>query len=108
MILQVANILTIRCSLVEMMEESAVKYLTEAIVPKTECVTKLITKTDKAQHIRRLSNVWSQNFRAEVKETQKRQRTRKFKRYALVGLATLSGGAILGLTGGLAAPLIGK
>ncbi len=42
-----------------------------------------------------------------MKETQKRQRTRKFKRYALVGLATLSGGAILGLTGGLAAPLIG-
>jgi len=50
-----------------------------------------------------LSNV----YRKEVKETQKRQRNRKIKRYALVGLATLSGGAILGLTGGLAAPLIG-
>lgn len=45
--------------------------------------------------------------REDEKETQKRQKTRKYKRYALVGLATLGGGAILGLTGGLAAPLIG-
>jgi hypothetical protein len=46
------------------------------------------------------------NFSDE--ETLKRQRNRKYKRYALVGLATLGGGALLGLTGGLAAPLIGK
>ncbi|XP_065343645.1 transmembrane and coiled-coil domain-containing protein 4-like [Cloeon dipterum] len=37
----------------------------------------------------------------------KRQRRRKFKRYALISLATVGGGALLGLTGGLAAPLIG-
>lgn len=36
MILVVAKSLDIRSSLVEMMEESAVKYLTETIVPKTE------------------------------------------------------------------------
>jgi hypothetical protein len=47
------------------------------------------------------------NFREEEKETKKRKRNRKFKRWGLVGLATLGGGAILGLTGGLAAPLIG-
>lgn len=45
--------------------------------------------------------------REEAKESQKRMRNRKIKRYALVGLATLGGGAVLGLTGGLAAPLIG-
>ncbi|XP_059481329.1 transmembrane and coiled-coil domain-containing protein 4-like [Neocloeon triangulifer] len=37
----------------------------------------------------------------------RRQRTRKIKRYALIGLATVGGGALIGLTGGLAAPLIG-
>lgn len=36
MILGVAKYLSIRSPLVEMMEESAVKYLTETIVPKTE------------------------------------------------------------------------
>ncbi len=47
-------------------------------------------------------------FREEANEIRKRTRNRKIKRYALVGLATLGGGAVLGLTGGLAAPLIGK
>lgn len=30
----------------------------------------------------------------------------KTKRYALIGLATVGGGALIGVTGGLAAPLI--
>lgn len=34
-------------------------------------------------------------------------RNRKIKRYAVIGLATIGGGALLGLTGGFAAPLIG-
>jgi hypothetical protein len=47
-------------------------------------------------------------FRDEKKELGRRQRKKKIKRYALIGLATLGGGAVLGLTGGLAAaPLIG-
>lgn len=47
-------------------------------------------------------------FRDEKKELAQRQHTKKIKRYALIGLATLGGGAVLGLTGGLAAaPLIG-
>jgi hypothetical protein len=36
MILMISKYLDIRPSLVDMMEESAVKFLTEAIVPKTE------------------------------------------------------------------------
>lgn len=32
----------------------------------------------------------------------------KVKRYAMIGLAGIGGGALIGVTGGLAAPLIGK
>lgn len=32
---------------------------------------------------------------------------RKIKRYATVGIATVAGGTLIGLTGGLAAPLLG-
>jgi hypothetical protein len=39
MILGVARYLYIRSSLVEMMEESAVKFLTETTVPKTEYIS---------------------------------------------------------------------
>lgn len=42
----------------------------------------------------------------EKKEKAKKARNRKIKRYALIGLATIGGGAIIGLTGGLAAPLV--
>ena len=31
----------------------------------------------------------------------------RYRRYTMIGLATLGGGAVLGLTGGLAAPFIG-
>ncbi|XP_066994229.2 transmembrane and coiled-coil domain-containing protein 4 [Anabrus simplex] len=43
----------------------------------------------------------------QQKEVDKRQRKKRLKRYALIGLATVGGGTLLGLTGGLAAPLIG-
>lgn len=43
----------------------------------------------------------------QQQEMARRQRKKRYKRYALIGLATLGGGAVLGLTGGLAAPLIG-
>ncbi|XP_052226436.1 transmembrane and coiled-coil domain-containing protein 4-like isoform X3 [Dreissena polymorpha] len=42
----------------------------------------------------------------EQKEKEKKARKRKIKRYALIGLATVGGGALIGLTGGLAAPLV--
>ncbi|KFM71036.1 hypothetical protein X975_24495, partial [Stegodyphus mimosarum] len=42
----------------------------------------------------------------EQKANARRKRNKKIKRYLLVGLATLGGGAVLGLTGGLAAPFM--
>ncbi|XP_014112682.1 PREDICTED: transmembrane and coiled-coil domain-containing protein 4 isoform X2 [Pseudopodoces humilis] len=42
---------------------------------------------------------------AEVSR-KKKERRRKLKRYLLIGLATVGGGTAIGLTGGLAAPLV--
>ncbi|NXS10625.1 TMCO4 protein, partial [Neodrepanis coruscans] len=42
---------------------------------------------------------------AEVSRKKKEKR-RKLKRYLLIGLATVGGGTVIGLTGGLAAPLV--
>ncbi|CAG5128179.1 unnamed protein product, partial [Candidula unifasciata] len=39
-------------------------------------------------------------------EKAKKAKRRKYKRYALIGLATIGGGTLIGLTGGLAAPLV--
>ncbi|NXF34037.1 TMCO4 protein, partial [Nyctibius bracteatus] len=36
----------------------------------------------------------------------KKERRKKLKRYLLIGLATVGGGTVIGLTGGLAAPLV--
>uniref|UniRef100_A0A8C8S9F7 Transmembrane and coiled-coil domains 4 n=1 Tax=Pelusios castaneus TaxID=367368 RepID=A0A8C8S9F7_9SAUR len=36
----------------------------------------------------------------------KKERKRKLRRYLLIGLATVGGGTVIGLTGGLAAPLV--
>ncbi|XP_076087336.1 transmembrane and coiled-coil domain-containing protein 4-like isoform X2 [Mytilus galloprovincialis] len=44
--------------------------------------------------------------REEETEKKKKSRNSKIKRYALIGIATVSGGALIGLTGGLAAPLV--
>jgi len=49
----------------------------------------------------------SQKDKDEQESARKRVEKRsKMKRYALIGLATAGGGAIIGLTGGLAAPLV--
>ncbi|NWI33224.1 TMCO4 protein, partial [Sula dactylatra] len=42
---------------------------------------------------------------AEVSR-KKKERRKKLKRYLLIGLATVGGGTVIGLTGGLAAPLV--
>ncbi|XP_059178299.1 transmembrane and coiled-coil domain-containing protein 4-like [Physella acuta] len=42
----------------------------------------------------------------EKLEKKKKAKRRKIKRFALIGLATLGGGTLIGLTGGLAAPLV--
>ncbi|XP_011301607.1 transmembrane and coiled-coil domain-containing protein 4-like isoform X2 [Fopius arisanus] len=43
----------------------------------------------------------------EQRASDRRRKIKKIKRYASVGIATLAGGTLIGLTGGLAAPLIG-
>ncbi|KAK3854970.1 hypothetical protein Pcinc_038594 [Petrolisthes cinctipes] len=43
----------------------------------------------------------------EEREQEKKLKYKKLKRYTAIGLATIGGGAVLGLTGGLAAPFIG-
>ena len=53
--------------------------------------------------------MWSKNFnifRTAEESRKKQEKKQKLKRYALIGLATAGGGAIIGLTGGLAAPLV--
>ncbi|XP_074654422.1 transmembrane and coiled-coil domain-containing protein 4-like [Tubulanus polymorphus] len=42
----------------------------------------------------------------ELKEKKKAESKRKRKRYFMIGLATIGGGTLIGLTGGLAAPLV--
>ncbi|XP_056589269.1 transmembrane and coiled-coil domain-containing protein 4-like [Triplophysa dalaica] len=42
----------------------------------------------------------------ESSRRQKKERGRKFRRYLLIGLATVGGGTVIGVTGGLAAPLV--
>uniref|UniRef100_A0A671QXG1 Transmembrane and coiled-coil domain-containing protein 4-like n=1 Tax=Sinocyclocheilus anshuiensis TaxID=1608454 RepID=A0A671QXG1_9TELE len=42
----------------------------------------------------------------EESERQKKERGRKLRRYLLIGLATVGGGTVIGVTGGLAAPLV--
>lgn len=80
LITHVTCCLAVSVDLLEMYEESVLEYLTMEQNPVTE---------------------------EEEREMSKRKRYQKIKRYTAVGLATLGGGAILGLTGGLAAPLIG-
>ncbi|CAG0882904.1 unnamed protein product [Darwinula stevensoni] len=66
--------------MVELYEESLVEFLSEDHEEKSE---------------------------EEKKLDAKKLQRQKLKRYALIGLATVSGGALVGLSGGLAAPLIG-
>ncbi|KAM9343209.1 transmembrane and coiled-coil domain-containing protein 4 [Pholidichthys leucotaenia] len=42
----------------------------------------------------------------ESSRRRKRERGRKLRRYLLIGLATVGGGTVIGVTGGLAAPLV--
>lgn len=46
------------------------------------------------------------SFREEELQ-QKRSVRRKVKKYAFIGAASVGGGVLLGLTGGLVAPLVG-
>ncbi|XP_015925330.1 transmembrane and coiled-coil domain-containing protein 4 isoform X2 [Parasteatoda tepidariorum] len=79
LILHVAWLLRVALPLVEIYEESVVDMLSREVQEMSE---------------------------DEKKANAKRQRNKKIKRYLLVGMATIGGGAVLGLTGGLAAPFM--
>ncbi|KAL0603243.1 Transmembrane and coiled-coil domain-containing protein 4 [Plecturocebus cupreus] len=51
---------------------------------------------------------WSQTPDLKMAEAsrKKKENRRKWKRYLLIGLATVGGGTVIGVTGGLAAPLV--
>lgn len=79
LICYVAWVLRVNMDLVETYEDSVIDFLTEELHEETE---------------------------EEKKESLRRQRNRKAKRFFMIGLATVGGGALLGLTGGLAAPFM--
>ncbi|XP_015784542.1 transmembrane and coiled-coil domain-containing protein 4 isoform X2 [Tetranychus urticae] len=79
LVLYIANILGVPVQLVELFEESLIEMLTNDVPPESE---------------------------EDAKEKVKRRRNKKIKRYFMIGLAGLGGGAIIGLTGGLAAPFV--
>ncbi|KAF8777697.1 Transmembrane and coiled-coil like protein [Argiope bruennichi] len=79
LILHVALLLRVALPLVEIYEESVVDMLSREVQEISE---------------------------EEQKANQRRKRNKKIKRYLLVGMATIGGGAVLGLTGGLAAPFM--
>ncbi|XP_053202387.1 transmembrane and coiled-coil domain-containing protein 4-like isoform X2 [Panonychus citri] len=79
LVLYVANVLGVPVQLVELFEESVIEMLTNDVPSESE---------------------------EDVKEKAKRRRNKKIKRYFMIGLAGLGGGAIIGLTGGLAAPFV--
>ncbi|OQR80254.1 transmembrane and coiled-coil domain-containing protein 4-like [Tropilaelaps mercedesae] len=78
-LLYTARQLEVSLALVEMYENSVVQFLSR----------------DNVQH-----------SDSERREIAKRERNKKIKRYLMIGIATVGGGAVLGLTGGLAAPLV--
>ncbi|GFY45155.1 transmembrane and coiled-coil domain-containing protein 4 [Trichonephila inaurata madagascariensis] len=79
LILHVAWLLRVAMPLVEIYEESVVDMLSREVQEISE---------------------------DEQKANARRKRNKKIKRYLLVGMATIGGGAVLGLTGGLAAPFM--
>lgn len=79
LIIYVANKLQVSLQLVELFEDSVVEMLSSESPSETE---------------------------EDVKAKQRRKRNKKIKRYLMIGLAGIGGGAIVGLTGGLAAPFV--
>lgn len=77
--LHVAGVLSVPVPLVELYEESVIEMLSSEQPSRSE---------------------------EQQREQAKRSRNKKIKRYFMIGLVGLSGGAIMGLTGGLAAPFV--
>lgn len=53
-----------------------------------------------------LKEIKEEEFEMAEASRKKRENRRKWKRYLLIGLATVGGGTVIGVTGGLAAPLV--
>jgi hypothetical protein len=79
LILHISQLLKVPLPLIELYEGSVVEMLSEEIP----------TETDE-----------------DAKNKSKRERKKKIKRYMMIGLASVGGGALIGLTGGLAAPFV--
>ncbi|XP_046896416.1 transmembrane and coiled-coil domain-containing protein 4 isoform X2 [Hypomesus transpacificus] len=65
------------------------------------------------QHLEEFEESLGERLREGVEESeeessrrQRKERGRKLRRYLLIGLATVGGGTVIGVTGGLAAPLM--
>ncbi|XP_048375224.1 transmembrane and coiled-coil domain-containing protein 4 isoform X3 [Sphaerodactylus townsendi] len=50
--------------------------------------------------------LWNASSGTAEASRKKKERRKRLKRYLLIGLATVGGGTVIGLTGGLAAPLV--
>ncbi|XP_054155077.1 transmembrane and coiled-coil domain-containing protein 4-like isoform X2 [Oppia nitens] len=79
LILHISQLLGVPIPIVELYEESVIEMLSEYIPQQND---------------------------EEIKIKRKRERNKKIKRYVMIGLASVGGGAIIGLTGGLAAPFV--
>ena len=77
----VADILRVPITLIELYEESLVEFLSKEVIEETS--------TEETNKLKL-----------------KKERNKKIKRYFMIGLASVGGGAIIGLTGGLAAPFV--
>ncbi|NWW71226.1 TMCO4 protein, partial [Climacteris rufus] len=75
-----------------------VSWLLEIPLEKLEVLEKSLLESLKEQKE-------EESETAEVSR-RKKERRKKLKRYLLIGLATVGGGTVIGLTGGLAAPLV--
>lgn len=69
-------------------------------------VSRLLVEMYEESVVEMLSQEVHEQSEEERKEIAKRQRNKKLKRFLMIGLATVGGGAVIGLTGGLAAPLV--
>ncbi|XP_029105174.1 transmembrane and coiled-coil domain-containing protein 4 isoform X2 [Scleropages formosus] len=54
----------------------------------------------------RLRGQETEETEEELSRQRRKERGRKLRRYLLIGLATIGGGTVIGVTGGLAAPLV--
>lgn len=104
-----AELLNVPFDLIELYEHSLVELLSREVAERSELVSNewSILLLFLFLILQKLKGFIYLYRRAEETETKRRDKIRKIKRYASVGVATIAGGTLIGLTGGLAAPFIG-